>query len=196
MTFSSLEKIRMSVISCTKCELCKSRKNAVPGNGNKNSDIVFIGEAPGKSEDKEGVPFVGAAGKKLSLALEYAGLSRDSVYITNVVKCRPPKNRVPTINEQNSCKKYLESELGLIKPKIICIMGNTAYHTILGGQNITRNRGKFVQKDGKLYFLTIHPAATIYNQELLTKLKIDIKKMVKSLSDIKKGIEVDNESTS
>ena len=196
MMFSSLEKIRTSVISCTKCELCKSRKNAVPGNGNQNSEIVFIGEAPGRSEDKEGVPFVGAAGKKLSLALEYAGLSRDSVYITNVVKCRPPKNRVPTINEQNSCKEYLESELRLIKPKIICIMGNTAYHTILGGQNITQNRGKSMKKDGKLYFLTIHPAAAIYNQELLAELKNDMKKLVKLLSDIKKGKKINDESTS
>ncbi|MEE9535459.1 MAG: uracil-DNA glycosylase, partial [Nitrosopumilaceae archaeon] len=111
MKLESIEQIRKQVVSCTKCELCKTRKNAVPGKGNKNSDLVFIGEAPGRSEDKAGEPFVGTAGKKLSAALEDSGLSRDSVYITNVVKCRPPNNRVPSIQEKESCKNYLDSEL-------------------------------------------------------------------------------------
>ena len=180
----SLEKIKNSVISCTKCELCNTRKNAVPGKGNKNAEIVFIGEAPGRSEDIAGEPFVGAAGKKLSMVLEEAGIYRDSIYITNVVKCRPPSNRVPTIQEREACKSYLESELELIKPKIICIMGNTAYHSILDGSNISQNRGKFVKKDGKLYFITIHPAATIYNQDLINDLKSDMKTLVKALSNI------------
>ncbi len=87
MSISSLEQVRNQVVSCTKCDLCKTRNNSVPGNGNYNSEIIFIGEAPGRSEDKIGEPFVGVAGKKLSDALEYAGISRESVYITNVVKC-------------------------------------------------------------------------------------------------------------
>src|SRR3989344_456130 len=102
MIENSLESIKSQVISCTKCELCKSRKNAVPGKGNQNAEIVFIGEAPGRSEDKIGEPFVGAAGKRLTEALEEAGLSRDAVYITNVVKCRPPDNRVPKKNESTA----------------------------------------------------------------------------------------------
>ena len=152
MTSVSLQQVHDEVVSCTKCELCKTRNNSVPGKGNHKSEIIFIGEAPGRSEDKAGEPFVGAAGKKLSEALEYAGISRDSVYITNVVKCRPPSNRVPTQKEKESCRKYLELEISLIKPKVICIMGNTAYQSLLGGGNITKERGKFVKNNGKTYF--------------------------------------------
>lgn len=183
MSINSLEQVRNQVVSCTKCELCKTRNNSVPGKGGHNSRIVFIGEAPGRSEDKAGEPFVGAAGKKLSEALEYAGISREKVYITNVVKCRPPNNRVPTLSEKESCRDYLESEIALIKPKVICIMGNTAYQSILGGSNITKERGKFVKKDGNTYFLTVHPAAVIYNQKLIDSLKNDMKKLV---SEVKK----------
>lgn len=182
---SELEKIQQQVIVCKKCELCKTRTNAVPGKGSKNAELLFVGEAPGRSEDKKGEPFVGAAGKKLSIALEHAGLSRDDVYITNVVKCRPPKNRIPSEIEENSCAKYLDSEISLIRPKIICIMGNTAYHSLLGGNSITKNRGKIIHKDGKTYFLTVHPAATIYNQSLLSTLKKDMKALVKTLNEMR-----------
>jgi len=182
MNLKSLDDIRKNVITCTKCDLCKDRTNAVPGKGSKNSKIIFIGEAPGRSEDKVGEPFVGVAGKKLSNALEYAGISRDSVYITNVVKCRPPKNRIPKQEERDSCSQYLKSEIELIKPKIICIMGNTAFNSLLGGNNITKNRGKIVNREGKQYFLMVHPAAAIYNQDLLEVLKKDMKKLVKIIS--------------
>lgn len=181
MLISSLEEVKNQVITCTKCNLCKTRKNSVPGKGNYNTKIIFVGEAPGRNEDNAGEPFVGAAGKKLSDALEYAGISRDKVYITNVVKCRPPNNRVPTESEKDSCKKYLESEISLIKPKVICIMGNTAYQSILGGSNITKERGKFIKKNGKIYFLTVHPAALIYNQKLVQTLKNDMKKLISEL---------------
>jgi uracil-DNA glycosylase len=178
MSISSLDNVKNQVVTCTKCDLCKTRKNSVPGKGDHNSKIIFVGEAPGRNEDNTGEPFVGAAGKKLSEALEYAGISRDSVYITNVVKCRPPNNRVPTLTEKESCRNYLESEIKLIKPKVICIMGNTAYQSILGGKNITKERGKFVKKNGKRYFLTVHPAALIYNQKLMETLKNDMKTLV------------------
>lgn len=187
MTISKLQKISSQVISCTKCNLCKSRTNAVPGKGAYNSDVIFIGEAPGKMEDKHGEPFVGTAGKRLSIALDHAGISRNSVYITNVVKCRPPKNRVPTQDEIDTCSNYLESEMSLIKPRIICVMGNTAYKSLLGGGNITKNRGKILRKDNHLYFLTVHPAATIYSQKLFQLLKKDMKKLVKTIDEIKKG---------
>ena len=177
-----LEEIKNQVITCTKCDLCKTRKNSVPGKGNSKAKIIFIGEAPGRSEDKAGEPFVGAAGKKLSGALEKAGITRESVYITNVVKCRPPNNRVPTIAEKESCKKFLEAEIEIIKPKVICIMGNTAYQSLLGGSNITKERGKFIEKNGLQYFLTLHPAAVIYNQKLLVLLEQDMKTLVKSIT--------------
>ena len=179
----SIAEIRKNVVECTKCDLCQTRNNAVPGKGDENSEIVFVGEAPGRSEDKRGEPFVGAAGKKLTEALEYAGISRDSVYITNIVKCRPPNNRVPKQQERDACTSYLESELDTIKPKIICVMGNTAYHSLLGGTEITKNRGKVIQKDKKSYFVTIHPAATIYNQDLLKYLKKDMKKLASIIKE-------------
>lgn len=183
MSIKSLEEVKKQVITCTKCSLCKTRKNSVPGKGAHDTKIIFVGEAPGRNEDNAGEPFVGAAGKKLSDALEHAGISRDEVYITNVVKCRPPNNRIPTESEKEACKNYLESEISLIKPKVICIMGNTAYQSILGGSNITKERGKFIKKNGRTYFLTIHPAALIYNQKLVETLKNDMKKLV---SDLKK----------
>ncbi|MEK6870278.1 MAG: uracil-DNA glycosylase, partial [Thermoproteota archaeon] len=116
---SELETTRQNVIKCTKCELSKTRTNSVPGKGNFQSDVIFVGEAPGRNEDEKGEPFVGIAGQRLTIALEEAGISRDSVYITNVVKCRPPNNRVPTISERNTCHDYLQKEIAIIKPKII-----------------------------------------------------------------------------
>ena len=185
-----LETIKQNVINCTKCDLCKTRTNSVPGKGNFQSDVIFVGEAPGRNEDKDGEPFVGIAGKKLSIALDEAGISRESIYITNVVKCRPPKNRVPNTAERNTCQEYLKQEISIIKPKIICILGNTAFSSILGGSKITKFRGKIVRKDNQLYFLTIHPAATIYNQELIDVLKKDIIKLFENIREIKNGKEI------
>jgi len=185
-----LETIKQNVINCTKCDLCKTRINSVPGKGNFQSDVIFVGEAPGRNEDKDGEPFVGIAGKKLSIALDEAGISRESIYITNVVKCRPPKNRVPNTAERNTCQEYLKQEISIIKPKIICILGNTAFSSILGGSEITKFRGKIVRKNNQLYFLTIHPAATIYNQELIDVLKKDIIKLFENIREIKNGKEI------
>ncbi|KAF6249093.1 uracil-DNA glycosylase [Marine Group I thaumarchaeote] len=193
-----LETIKQNVIKCTKCDLCKTRTNAVPGKGNFQSDVIFVGEAPGRNEDKKGEPFIGVAGKKLSIALDEAGISRDDVYITNIVKCRPPNNRVPNTDERDTCKEYLKQEISIIKPKLICILGNTAFNSILGGSEITKFRGKVVRKDNLLYFLTIHPAATIYNQKLIDVLKNDIVKLFDLIRDLKnnKEVPVDIEYTS
>jgi len=193
-----LETIKQNVIKCTKCDLCKTRTNAVPGKGSFQSDVIFVGEAPGRNEDKNGEPFVGVAGKKLSIALEEAGISRDAVYITNIVKCRPPNNRVPNTNERNTCQEYIKKEISIIKPKIICILGNTAFNSILGGSEITKFRGKIVRKDNQLYFLTIHPAATIYNQKLIDVLKNDIVKLFDLIRELKnnKEVSIDIEYTS
>jgi len=185
-----LETIKQNVIKCTKCDLCKTRTNAVPGKGNFQSDVIFVGEAPGRNEDKHGEPFIGVAGKKLSIALDEAGISRDAVYITNIVKCRPPNNRVPKTSERETCQEYLKQEISIIKPKIICILGNTAFNSILGGSEITKFRGKIVRKDNQLYFLTIHPAATIYNQELIDVLKSDIVKLFDLIRELKNNREV------
>ncbi len=193
-----LETIKQNVIKCTKCDLCKTRTNAVPGKGNFQSDVIFVGEAPGRNEDKNGEPFIGVAGKKLSIALEEAGISRDDVYITNIVKCRPPNNRVPSTSERDTCQEYLKQEISRIKPKLICILGNTAFNSILGGSEITKFRGKVVRKDNLLYFLTIHPAATIYDQKLIDVLKNDIVKLFDLIRDLKneKEVKIDIEYTS
>ena len=183
----NLEKVRQNVIDCTKCELCKTRTHSVPGKGNFNSDVMFVGEAPGKNEDLHGEPFVGVAGKKLSLALENAGVSRDEVYITNTVKCRPPNNRVPSVKEKETCHEYLQKEIEIIKPKIICVLGNTAFGSILGGTEITKFRGKVGRKNKQLYFITIHPAATIYQQKLIEVLKEDFTKLFGLIRELKNG---------
>ena len=180
-----LEKIKQNVIECTKCQLSKTRTNSVPGKGNFHSDVIFVGEAPGRNEDKNGEPFIGVAGKKLSAALEESGISREEVYITNIVKCRPPNNRVPTTTERSTCKDYLKQEISIIKPKIICVLGNTAFNSLLGGSEITKFRGKLVRKDKQLYFLTVHPAATIYNQELIKVLNKDISKLFELIKELK-----------
>ena len=190
-----LEKIKQKVIKCTNCDLSKTRTNSVPGKGNFHSDVIFVGEAPGRNEDQKGEPFVGVAGKRLDLALENAEIHRDSIYITNVVKCRPPNNRVPSIIERETCKDYLQKEISIIKPKIICILGNTAFNSILGGSEITKFRGKTVRKENQIYFLTVHPAATIYNQGLVDVLKSDIMKLFETVKELKnnKQVEIDIE---
>ncbi|MDC0035889.1 uracil-DNA glycosylase [Nitrosopumilus sp.] len=185
-----LEKIKQQVIECTKCELSQTRNNSVAGKGNFKADVIFVGEAPGKNEDLKGEPFIGIAGKKLSIALESAGITREEVYITNIVKCRPPKNRVPTPMERETCQNYLKKEIEIIEPKIICVLGNTAFSSLLDGKEIIKFRGKIVRKNNQLYFLTIHPAATIYNQKLINVLKKDVKKLFKLIEEIKDGKEI------
>lgn len=185
-----LEKIKQKVVNCTNCDLCKTRTNSVPGKGSSQADVIFVGEAPGRNEDQKGEPFVGVAGKKLDLALKNIGIPRDSVYITNVVKCRPPNNRVPSAIEREACIEYLKKEISIIKPKIICILGNTAFNSILGGSEITKFRGKTVKKGNQIYFLTVHPAATIYNQELINVLKSDIMKLFEITKQLKENKQV------
>jgi uracil-DNA glycosylase family 4 len=170
----SLEKIASEVIGCPLCKLSRSRRNAVPGDGQLSSKIMFIGEAPGKNEDEQGKPFVGAAGMILNQALEKAGIKRADVFITNVVKCRPPNNRLPENDERSICRQYLDRQISLIAPKIICILGSTAYSSILGGKSIIKNRGKIMERNGQKYFLTIHPAAAIYNKNLRSVLNNDL----------------------
>ena len=172
-----LDSIAENVKVCEKCKLCETRINAVPGKGNFDADVIFVGEAPGRNEDIHGEPFVGAAGKRLDMILENTGIERKNVYITNIVKCRPPKNRIPSKIEEDACNDFINQEIEIINPKIICVMGNTAYGTLLDGKEITKNHGKIVEKDGRKFFVTFHPAATIYNQKLVDELKKDFIKL-------------------
>jgi uracil-DNA glycosylase family 4 len=183
----SLEKIAADVRGCPLCKLSRSRKNAVPGEGQLSAKIMFIGEAPGRSEDEKGRPFVGAAGRILDELLKKAGIERSQVFITNIVKCRPPNNRVPKEDELTACRPYLDRQIALIKPKVICILGRTAYSSLLGGSSITANRGKIVERAGQKYFLTFHPAAVIYNKDLLSALEADLKKLAVEINKEEEG---------
>jgi uracil-DNA glycosylase len=167
------------VVHCSNCKLCHTRKNAVPGEGSASARVIFVGEAPGKSEDIQGKPFVGRAGKILEAAMLNANISRSQVFITNIVKCRPPGNRRPKHDEIIQCNEYLNKQISVINPKIVCILGATAYSSLLGGKEITLNRGKLININGRDYFLTIHPAAALYRRSLLRVLEEDMMKLSK-----------------
>ena len=176
----SLESIKKEVIQCVLCGLSITRKNAVPGSGSINRKIILIGEAPGKNEDETGSPFVGSAGKILDQALIDARIERKEIYITNVVKCRPPNNRVPTDEEIRICTgEYLKKEIDIISPKIICILGATALKSLLGLKSMTPYHGKIVKRPPLKYFITYHPAATMYNNKLKQIFFEDIQKLAK-----------------
>lgn len=163
--YDNLEKLEKIVEKCNKCELCKNRTNSVFGTGNINADIMFIGEGPGADEDMEGIPFVGKAGKLMNQAFIGLGINRENVYIANIVKCRPPNNRVPSKQEAMICMDYLRNQVLLIKPKIIVLLGNTALKNIIGeNYGITSSRGKWIEKKGIKYMPTFHPAALLRDE--------------------------------
>ena len=185
----SWEELEDRVKKCIMCPLHKNRKNAVLGEGPKNSPVMFIGEAPGAVEDEMGRPFVGAAGRLLTLTLESAGIRREEVYITNVVKCRPPQNREPHDEEVERCNIYLESQIWLLKPKIIVTLGNIAGKKIFSmgsrqWEGVMKMRGKAYRMDilglQVIVVPTIHPAAALYNPPLREIFANDLR-LVKSL---------------
>ena len=155
-----------AISSCQRCRLCDSRTNTVPGEGNVKSALMFIGEGPGRDEDLTGRPFVGAAGRLLEKALQAIGHSRDTVYIANAVKCRPPENRTPAPDEVEACFFYLRAQVALIKPKVIVLLGACALKAVLGPEaRITRDRGQWVQRKGVWIMPTFHPAALLRDEE-------------------------------
>lgn len=161
----SLDKLNDVVKKCTNCKLAGNRTNTVFGVGNPKADIMFIGEGPGADEDKEGEPFVGKAGKLMNQAFLGIGIKRDSIYIANIVKCRPPNNRNPELDEVNSCLNYLRNQVMLIKPKIIVLLGSVALQNVLGKEyKITSSRGKWIEKKGIMYLPTFHPAALLRDE--------------------------------
>lgn len=155
----NLKILNKEIMTCKECSLCESRTQAVLGNGNPNSKIVFIGEAPGKEEDIKGMPFVGRSGKLLTDAIQKAGFKREDFYITNVNKCRPPENRTPTREEVKKCLPFLKRELEIINPEVICLVGATAARSVLK-RNVKMNqeRGKFIKHENKKVFILFHPA--------------------------------------
>lgn len=177
--YKTWEDLEKSIINCQKCKLCKQRQNIVFGTGNKEADIMFIGEGPGADEDRLGEPFVGRAGKLMNMAFDVVGIKREEVYIANVVKCRPPGNRNPEDDEANSCLDYLRSQVILVKPKIIVLLGNVALKNILGKEyGITASRGKIIEKKGIIYIPTWHPAALLRDENKKVDFIRDLQKVL------------------
>jgi uracil-DNA glycosylase len=179
MTLTPLQVLAQSLVNCERCKLAKlGRSQVVFGVGNPHASIMFVGEAPGFNEDQKGEPFVGAAGKLLNDLLASAGLSRDQIYIANVIKCRPPNNRDPEQDEVETCKPFLMQQIQLIRPKLVCTLGNWATQTLLERKvGITKVKAQaFYMKDFVLFPL-LHPAAALHQGNLLPTLKEDFKKL-------------------
>jgi DNA polymerase len=150
---------------CTKCPLAETRTQVVFGVGNPHADLVFVGEGPGAEEDRQGIPFVGRAGQLLTRLIDGIGLTRDDVYICNVVKCRPPGNRDPLPAEIDACRPYLEAQLDFLAPRVVVTLGNFATRLLTGTKSgITKVRGQeFPYRDGAVLIPTLHPAAVLRN---------------------------------
>jgi DNA polymerase len=176
LDFVDLATLARDIHDCRRCPLGFSRAHAVPGVGPSSARIMVVGEAPGQNEDQQGEPFVGAAGKLLDQLLRGIGLSRQDVFITNILKCRPPNNRDPQPAEVTACSPYLEHQLRLIRPEVVLILGRHALARLLPGQDsISRLHGRVIVKDAVTYIPVYHPAAALYNSFLMGPLEQDFK---------------------
>lgn len=180
-----LEELAAQIRVCTKCPLWESRTLAVPGDGKSSSKVMIIGEAPGKEEDESGHPFVGSAGRYLDHVLEGTGLDRSDFFITNTVKCRPPKNRTPKRLEVDTCtSNYLFEQIELVNPKLIVLLGAVAAKKVFGVKSINEARGRVIEHEGRKYLVGYHPAVRFYREDLGQKVKEDfarLKREVKKL---------------
>ena len=174
----SLTDLSASLKDCERCRLSSGRTQVVFGVGNPKASIMFVGEAPGFYEDRQGEPFVGAAGKLLTELLQSIGLTRSDIYIANVIKCRPPNNRDPMPDEIETCKPFLLEQIQCIRPKLVCTLGNFATQTLLEKKvGITKVRGQAIQMPHFLVFPLLHPAAALHQGNLRVPLKEDFQKL-------------------
>lgn len=184
--YNNWEELENSIVNCKKCKLCQNRTNIVFGTGNRKAEIMLIGEGPGADEDRQGIPFVGKAGQLMNKAFEGLEIDRGSVYIANIVKCRPPQNRVPENDEAEACLDYLRNQVILVKPKIIVLLGSTALKNILGKEyGITSARGTWIERKGILYMPTWHPAALLRDETKKIEFWKDLKQVVEKYSEIR-----------
>ena len=161
----SWDSLHLEIQACQRCPLCRGIHRKVPGQGDGRAKLMLIGEGPGAEEDLQGLAFVGAAGQLLTKMLAAIGLTREQVYICNVVKCRPPHNRTPLPEEAEACLPYLRAQFSLVRPRVILLLGATAARAILGDQiRITRDRGIWVEKKGVFFMPTYHPAALLRDE--------------------------------
>jgi DNA polymerase len=170
-----LEQLAEQIRTSTKCPLHESRTHAVPGDGLPTAKVMIIGEGPGRDEDKSGHPFVGASGRFLNEVLEGVGIDRSAIFITNIVKCRPPSNRTPRKNEVDTCtSNYLFEQLELVNPKLILLLGAVAAKKLLGVKSINEARGRVIDHEGRKHLVGYHPAVRFYREDLAEKVKEDL----------------------
>jgi DNA polymerase len=183
---AAMEKIAAEIRICEKCQLHKGRTKAVPGDGRFNAEILFVGEGPGFHEDQQGLPFVGASGKYLEQLLELIGLSRKDVFITNIVRCRPPQNRDPERVEIEACEPYLDRQIALIQPKIIATLGRYSMAKFFPDGKISKIHGIAKKsEEGRIYYPLFHPAAVLRNPALREPMEEDFKRMKKLLEELR-----------
>ena len=188
LQLDSFENIQKAITGCKLCKLCLKRTNTVPGEGNPEAPILFVGEGPGEEEDKQGRPFVGRAGQLLDKELAAIGLSRENSYIANVVKCRPPMNRNPEPDEVISCMRYLRAQYTLIKPKIVVCLGAVASKWLISNEvHITTDHGKWYDKNGVWFMPTYHPSALLRDESKKRPAWEDLKKIRMKLEEIQKN---------
>jgi len=184
--YEEWETLKNDCLKCQKCGLCETRTNVVFGYGNPLSEVMFIGEGPGEQEDLQGKPFVGRSGKLLDKMLSEIGLSREeNIYIANIVKCRPPKNRDPLPEEQEMCIDWLRNQTALLNPKIIVAVGRIAAMKIIDDKiKITKDHGKFYKKKNILFMPTIHPAAVLRNPKQKALVEEDFRNLKQKIEEI------------
>ena len=184
------DKLKQEYSNCSKCsELCDNRSQVVFGSGNKEADVVFIGEAPGANEDKQGIPFCGMSGKILNELLASAGLSREDIFITNTVLCHPEGNRNPAKDEIENCRDRLDQTIKLMQPRVIVTIGNFATERIIGKTGIKSIRGKIFEYNNTKVVPVVHPASYLYsgrNPEMFAQMKNDFSVIASLLSAKKK----------
>jgi DNA polymerase len=180
---SPLTEINTEIERCPKCELSRHRTKSVPGEGPENAGLLFIGEAPGWYEDQSGRPFVGPAGQYLDQLIGMIGYKRNQVYITNVVKCRPPENRDPMPGEIQACGPYLERQLEIIKPRVVVTLGRYSMSKYFPGESISKVHGRARRVGGTIYFAMYHPAAALHQGNLRKVIEADILKLPAVLAE-------------
>lgn len=185
LKMTAWEELYESCSKCEKCELHKTRTNCVFGTGSKSSDVLFVGEAPGEKEDLSGVPFVGAAGKLLDKYLYAVGIDRERVYIANILKCRPPKNRDPRPEEEEACIGYLREQVKLLNPKVIICLGRiSAMKLIKPDFKITQEHGKWFKKGNYLMTAVYHPAALLRDPRKKEDMMADMENIKEKLEEL------------
>lgn len=181
-----LEELAGQIRVCVKCPLHASRTLAVPGEGKDSARLMIIGEAPGREEDESGRPFVGATGRYLDSVLEGSGIDRNDFFITNTVKCRPPKNRTPKKTEVDTCtSNYLFEQIELLKPKLVMLLGSVAAKKVLGVKSVGEARGRILEHEGRKYLVGYHPAVRFYREDLAEKVREDFAILKRELKKLR-----------